>query len=442
MTALENTLWVLVLIGIMILIHELGHYWAARYFDVHVESFSFGFGPRLFGFRRGETDFRVSAIPFGGYVKMMGEQTTDKASADDPRSFLAKPRWQRLIIAFAGPWMNIVLAVALLTGLFMFQYPKQPESATPGVIGAVLPDGAAAKAGFREGDRITSINQVQVKDWDDLMFQVAGNPGRPLRVTFDRGGKEMEATLTPEIDARDGIGTAGWMEQSEVQIGGVQSGFDAERKGLKTGDILVSVNGMPLRSAYRLRETVKNSGGQPVEIVYRRDGREHTVTLVPAEGEIEPGKKGWLIGVQLQPRVVFVQLPFLEAVGESVKANVKGAGLIYEFIKGVVERRMSPKSLEGPIRIAQLSGDAAREGPGAFISLMAMVSLNLAIFNLLPIPVLDGGMILMLLVEMAARRDVSLNIKEAVTRFGFVFLLMLVMFVLYNDIRKVMPMGG
>jgi regulator of sigma E protease len=442
MTALENTLWVLVLIGVMILIHELGHYWAARYFDVYVESFSFGFGPRLFGFRRGETDFRVSAIPFGGYVKMMGEQTTDKSVADDPRSFLAKPRWQRLIIAFAGPWMNIVLAVGLLAGLYMFQYPKQPESATPGVLGAVLPDGAAAKAGFREGDRITSINQVQVGEWDDVMFQVAGNPGRPLRVVFERGGKETEATLTPEIDSRDGIGTAGWVEQSEVQVGGVQSGFDAERKGLKAGDVLVSINGNPIRSAYRLRETVKNGGGQPVEIVYRRDGRENTVTLVPTEGEAEPGKKSWLIGVQLQPRVVFVQLPFLEAVSESVKSNIKGAGLIYEFLKGVVERRMSPKSLEGPIRIAQLSGDAAREGPGAFISLMAMVSLNLAIFNLLPIPVLDGGMILMLLVEMVARRDVSLNIKEAVTRFGFVFLLMLVMFVLYNDIRKVMPMGG
>ena len=146
MGILESIFWLLVLIGVMILVHELGHFWAARYFDVRVEAFSFGFGPRLFGFRRGETDYRFSAILFGGYVKMAGEQPGDEG-VTDPRGFLAKPRWQRLIIAFAGPFMNILLAVALLTGLYQYQFPKFSEAPVPGVVGLVLPNSAAAKAG-------------------------------------------------------------------------------------------------------------------------------------------------------------------------------------------------------------------------------------------------------------------------------------------------------
>src|SRR5271157_1974139 len=165
----ENILWLLVLIGIMIMIHELGHFWAARFFDVRVETFSFGFGPRLFGFRRGETDFRFSLILFGGYVKMVGEQPGDE-QADDPRGFLAKPRWQRLIIAFAGPFMNILLAVTILTGLFMVRFPKIPSSPSP-EIGYVVPDSAAAKAGIREGDRIVQIGDSADPTWEDIAMR-------------------------------------------------------------------------------------------------------------------------------------------------------------------------------------------------------------------------------------------------------------------------------
>ncbi|MBK7929118.1 MAG: RIP metalloprotease RseP [Bryobacterales bacterium] len=433
-------LWFLLLIGVMIVIHELGHYWAARWFDIRVDTFSFGFGPRLFGFKKGETDFRVSAIPFGGYVRMAGEQPGDN-NADDPRSFQAKPRWQRLIVVFGGPFMNLVLAVALLAGLFMWRFPKQPDHEVSGVVGVVLPDSAAARAGIQEGDRITGLDGMQYPVWEDIALKVLASPGQPLRVTYERAGAEKEATLVPEMDKRDGIGTAGWGEQMEIQVGGVQKGMDAERKGLRAGDVLVSINSQPIRSSMKIRETVKTSQGKPVEIVFRRDGKEQSVMVTPAEGELE-GQKTWLIGVQLEPRYVFVQLGPVAALGESVKANVKSASLIYQFLHGIIERRMSPRSLEGPIRMAQISGEAAKEGLSSYLGLMAMVSLNLAIFNLLPIPILDGGSILLLLVEMIFRRDLSLQVKEAVLKFGFVFLLMVVMFVLYNDIRKIMPTGG
>jgi regulator of sigma E protease len=437
---LQSLWWMLVLIGVMIMIHELGHYWAARYFDVKVDAFSFGFGPRLFGFRRGETDFRVSAILFGGYVKMAGEQPGDPSS-DDPRSFLNKPRWQRLIIAFAGPFMNIVLAVGILTGLYMVKYPKLPESSQPGTIGVILPDSAAALAGLREGDRVVEFDGQRHPSWEDILMTEIASANRPLAVKVMRDGQEASFTVTPKLDERNGIGTIGWAEQADVMISGVEPGMDAERQGLRAGDLMVSVNGIPIRSAYRLREVIKASKGKPVEVVFSRDGKERTATVTPSEKTLEDGSKAWMIGVAMAPRVTYVKLPFGEALTESVSRNLKSATLIYEMIKGIVQRRMSAKSLEGPIRIAQISGEAAKEGPAAFLDLMAVVSLNLAVLNLLPIPILDGGVILLLLIEMVYRRDLSLRFKENVMKFGFVFLMMLVVFVLYNDITKVLTRG-
>ena len=177
MAVINNIWWMLVLIGIMILIHELGHYWAARWFDVHIEAFSFGFGPRLFGYRRGETDFRVSLIPFGGYVKMVGEQAGEDG-VEDPRGFLAKPRWQRMIIAFAGPLMNIRLAVGLLAGLYMNRYPKVVGSDGAPAIGFVEKNSPAAKAGVQELDVIGAIDGIQNPSWEEVTLAVVGAANR------------------------------------------------------------------------------------------------------------------------------------------------------------------------------------------------------------------------------------------------------------------------
>ncbi len=439
MAVVQNIWWLLVLIGVMILVHELGHYWAARFFDVRVETFSFGFGPRIFGFRKGETDFRFSAILFGGYVKMAGEQPGDESVAD-PRGFLAKPRWQRLAIAFAGPLMNIVLAIALLTGLFMFKYPKPVESDLSATIGHVLPDSAAAKAGIRDGDRIVKIGDLENPTWQDILVAEASNAKRPIQVVIERDGRRIDCTVTPVLLEKLGIGFAGWAEQAEIQVGEVSPGMPAEKAGLRRGDLLLSANGEPIRSQFKLREVVGACGGKPVEIEFIRDGLRQRVTVQPEKASID-GPERWMIGVGPEQRVVFSRLPFVEALAESVHHNTRGATLIYQVLRGIVERRLSAKTLDGPIRIAQLSGDAARQGAYSFIMLMAAVSLNLAILNLLPIPVLDGGVILMLLVEMVMRRDLSLPIKEAVFKLGFVFLLGIMVFVIYNDIVKVLPPG-
>ncbi len=440
MTLLENLWWLLVLIGVMILVHELGHYWAARFFDVRVEVFSFGFGPKLFGFRRGETDFRFSLFLLGGYVKMTGEQPGDE-SANDPRSFQAKPRWQRLIIALAGPAMNFVLAVALVTGMFMLHYPKPPEAILPGSIGYVEEGSPAARAGIRPGDRIIEIGGVRNPSWDDILMKELASAGRPLQVKVQRDHQILNFQVTPVYDAEIGAGRAGWRQELQIEVAALLDNMPAATAGIRPGDIILTVNGRPVRSTAVLHEEIHNSGGRPVELLIQRDGHRRRVLVRPKLTQIS-GQQRYLIGVELRPRVIYGRLPIHQALVESVRHNVRSAGLILEFLKGIVERRMSAKSLEGPIRIAQLSGEAAREGAWPFISLMATVSLNLAVFNLLPIPILDGGVILLLLIEMTLQRDLSMAAREAAIKVGLLVLFAVVMFVLYNDLQKVLPAGG
>ena len=445
---LEDFLWLLVLIGVMINIHELGHFWAARFFDVKVEAFSFGFGPRLFGFRRGETDYRFSLLPIGGYVKMAGELAGDgnpqTASAsvftDDPRALPSKPRWQRLIIAFAGPFMNMVLAVAVLTGLFMVKYEKVSPADEQAVIGHVMPDSPAAKAGIRDGDRLVALDGKKNPTWEDIGLKEVTSAYRPMYLTVERDGKTFNTTVVPILSERLGVGFAGWDERGQIQLGQVEPGYPADKAGLKKGDLLIAVNGQPIHSQIKFQEITKSSGGKPIEIEYQRNGQTHEVSVQPVYVKID-GPARWMIGVVPTQKLnlITTRLSFPDALRESVHQNKKGAMLMVEFLKGVVQRRMSAKNLSGPIGIGQLAGDAAREGPSMFFMLMATVSLQLAIINLLPIPIMDGGVILMLLVEMVMGRDLSLNVKETVFKLGFVAIIVIFAFAIYNDISKIIP---
>jgi len=458
----ENIVWLLVLIGVMIMVHELGHFWAARYFDVKVEAFSFGFGPRLFGFRRGDTDYRFSLFLIGGYVKMAGELLAEDAgkrrdpsallvggnesstAADDPRSLLSKPRWQRLIISFAGPLMNILLAIGLLTGLYMVKYERISPGELQVVIGHVMPGSPAAKAGIEDGDKIVALDGKPNPTWEDVGLKEVESAGVPMRVTIERPGQQrFETNVIPTFNQTTGMGFAGWDERGQIELGEVEAGFPAEKAGLKKGDIILTVNGQPIHSQFKFQEITKTSNGKPVVIEYQRKGVPGTVTVQPVYAKVE-GPAKWMIGVLPVPKyhLIATRLSLPEALRESARQNLKGAMVIGQLLRGVVERRMSAKNvLTGPIGLGQLSGEAAREGPSTFFMLMSMVSLNLAIFNLLPIPILDGGAILLLLIEMVMQRDMSLSVKEAVFKVGFVFIMMLLAFVIYNDISRMLPTG-
>ena len=432
-------MWLLVLIGVMINIHEAGHYFAARWFDVKIDAFSFGFGTRLFGFRRGETDFRFSAIPFGGYVKMAGEQASDENS-DDPRGFMSKPRWQRLIIAFAGPFMNMVLAVAILTGMYMVKFEKYPDSEMQANIGHVMPNSPAARAGLQDGDRIVALDGKKNPTWEDVGLQEVTGAYRPMHLTIERNGQRFETTVTPELNDKLGVGYAGWDERGEIEFGGVEPGYPADKAGIKEGDLLLTVNGQPVHSRVKFHQITESSNGKPLVLEFLRNGQKHTVTVHPVLGKLD-GPERWMIGVKAEPKSTVVKLSMPAALRESLHENAQGALLMEKVLAGMVERRMSAKNLTGPIGLIKVSGDAARGGPADYFGLMAMVSLQLAIFNLLPIPVLDGGTILMLLVEMTMRRDLSMTVKEMVFKVGFVCIMMLVAFVIYNDISRILPSG-
>jgi regulator of sigma E protease len=419
---------------VMIIIHELGHYWAAVLCDVRVDVFSVGFGPRLFGFRRGETDFRFSAILFGGYVKMAGEQPGE-SETQDPRAFSNKPRWQRLIIVLAGPLMNVVLAVGLLTGLYMVRYYKPTDSYLNAIVGYVEDNSPASSAGIQKGDRVIEIDGKKKPSWDDLKEAEGFNANTTIPVVVEREGQVIRTSLTPTFNEDMGMGFAGWREDNDVEVGMVRPGSPAERAGLESGDILVSANGVPIRSSYGLPRLVEETGGEPIELIYSRDGERRTVVIQPEQEQID-GRTRWLMGVSISPVRELTKLSFLPALSLSLETNARYATMILRFFKGLVEQRMSTKSLEGPIGIARMSRNAARQGALEFFLLMAMVSLNLAVVNLLPIPVLDGGMILLLLIEMTVRRDLSIQVKEMMFRVGFVFLLAVMAFVLYNDIAK------
>ena len=427
-------LYIIPVLGFMILIHEFGHYAVAKWLGVRVEVFSIGFGKRLFGFRRGETDYRIAAIPLGGYVKMSGENPIDERT-DDPREFMNHSRWHRFLIAIAGPTMNILLAIVLLTTIYMlhFEYPAVYDQ--PTVIGWVLHDTAAAKAGLQIGDRITRIDDESDPTWEQVDLKEALSPGQPLDVQVERNGQTLQKTVTPEPSGVDQIGYAGWApKENTVTITDLQPDMPAEKAGLKEGDQIVALDGKPMPALAAMVESLEVSKDKPIAISVLRNGQPKTFTVQPVLAE-----KRYRIGIgSIQMKVK--TLPFKEALQLSLHENRQNALLILELVKKMAQRKISMKSIEGPIRIGQAAGEAARrKGWTPLMGLTAAISLNLGIFNLLPIPILDGGVILFLLIEGLMRRDISMNIKERVYQAAFVFLVLFAVMVIYNDLMKTIP---
>ncbi len=417
----------------MIIVHELGHFWAAVAVGIRVETFSIGFGPRLFGFRRGDTDFRVSLIPLGGYVRMQGEQPGDE-QAVDPSSFQAKARWQRAIVILAGPLMNILLAILLLTGLYMYKFPKVDNNG-PAVVTEIDPNSAAAQAGLQMGDRIVQFGDQANPTWDYLSKQEMLNGNHAMDVGVLRNGQRLNLSVTPRIDAKEGVGVIGW-GYGNIEVTGIEKGEPAQVAGIKVGDVFLSIDGHAVVYRTSVRDWVARSNGRPIDIQVRRDGKPLHFTVAPVK--VSDGR--YRIGVVYTESFPFpveiVKLSFPDALTQSLHENRESALLIFETLRGILQRRVSPTSMQGPVGIAKTSADAFEKGPWYYLNLMSLVSLNLAIFNLLPIPILDGGTLLLLLIEMLLQREVSMRVKETALKLGFVLLMMVVVFVFYNDLTR------
>jgi regulator of sigma E protease len=431
---------VAVVLGFMILIHEFGHYAVAKLLGARVEVFSIGFGKRLLGFRRGDTDYRVSAIPLGGYVKMSGENPMDERTGD-PGEFLSHPRWHRFLIAIAGPSMNILLAIGLLTFVYMVHYEYPAVLDEPAVIGWVLPDTPAAKAGIQIGDRIARLDGIENPTWKQVDPKEALSPNQPLDVTIERAGKSFDKTIVPEAYGVNQMGFAGWVpKEPSVTITDLEKGMPAEKAGIQVGDEILTVDGQPIPAVEAMIETLKRTQGKPIEITVRRHGQEKTFTMQPILADI-PGQREqrYRVGISsLQMKVS--SLPLAAAFGKSIEQNKEGSLLILELVQKMIQRKISIRTIEGPIGIGRAAGEAATEkGWTPLMALTAAISLNLGIFNLLPIPILDGGVILLLFVESIMRRDISLQIKERIYQAAFVFLVLFAVMVIYNDLAKTLP---
>jgi regulator of sigma E protease len=429
-----------IVLGFMILIHEFGHYAAAKYFGVRVEVFSIGFGKRLFGFTKGDTDYRISAIPLGGYVKMSGENPMDDRTGD-PGEFLSHPRWQRFIVALAGPVMNIMLAIALLTGVYMVHYAYPAVIDGPARVGWVNSNTPAERAGVQIGDRIVRVEEIENPNWEQLDIKIALSPDQPLRFGIERDGKVMDKVLVPEPLGPNQYGSVGWVpKEPSVTLTTVEPGLPADQAGIKIGDQLLSVNGQDIPHLAALIQMLNRTKDQPLQLVVLRDGQKLNFAVKPI---LDPGPSGqgpaYRIGVASQPTKV-IKLNFADALKRSLSDNKKSSFLILELLQKMVQHKVSIRQVDGPIGIGSAVGEAAREkGWAPLFLITAAISLNLGIMNLLPIPILDGGVIMLLFIESLMQKEISLPIKERIYQAAFVFLVLFAVMVIYNDLVKTLP---
>jgi regulator of sigma E protease len=452
-----------IVIGFMVLIHEFGHYAVAKLLGVRVEQFAIGFGKRLFGFRRGGTDYRINALPFGGYVKMSGENPMDERSGD-PREFMSHSRWHRFLIAIAGPVMNILLAIVLLTGVYMLHSEYAAFMDEPAVVGEVDPNSPAAKIGIQHGDRIVQIDGIQNPTWEQVRNEDALSPNQPLRVSIERGNRRFEKQIVPQLTTVNEVGSSGWYPDEPIVVSHLESGLPAANAGIKDGDRIVAMNGEPLGSIATMIQRLQRTKDTPVEFTVSRGDQMLKFMVRPvltgAPRSSTPATQGWFdsllrkIGLApAKPKTVEAEhyrigftggspvkvgrLPFKKAFKRSLAENKTNSLVLFDLLGKLVQRKASLKTVSGPIGIAQIAGAAAQEkGWAPLLIICSVISLNLGIFNLLPIPIMDGGVILLLFIESLMRRDISLHIKERIYQAAFVFLILFAAVVIYNDIAK------
>ncbi len=427
-----------VLLGVVILIHEWGHYAAARLCGIRVDVFSIGFGPRIWGWKRGNTDYRVSILPLGGYVKMAGDNPLeDREGAPD--EFLSKPRWQRAVVAVAGPVMNIVLT--LIAGFMLFWYWGNSYPAyldDPATIAAFPKEAAGLRAGLQPGDTIVEVNEGAVTNWRQALEGVAKvEVGDVVRLKVTRDGEIVPIKL--QRAARGDLTNMVGYAPIKPILSEVVPGRPAAISGLKPEDLITAVNGQAITVWDEFFSIVRQSQGNALDLKVRRGESDMDFSVTPTMGVDEAGRNAWQIGIRVKQDQNTSPVSAPEAAIMAYNGLIIGSERIFGVLGGLFQGSVSIKNLGGVIEIGRQAGIAAREGMQRFVELTAIISLNLAILNLLPIPILDGGHLLLLAVEGSMRRDLSVAVKERFLQFGMVFLLVIFAIVMYNDVLRVFP---
>lgn len=442
MTYLIYALGFIFILGSAVVLHEFGHFIVAKLFKIRVETFSVGFGPRLFGKRWGHTDYRVSAIPLGGYVKLGGDESNaplEGAGAQDippQEMYNLRPRWQRILVALAGPVMNILTAMAIpFVGAFMYGVPATPSP----VVYYVQPGGAADVAGLKPGDRIVSFNGTRNPSWDIINGDALLSPGRALPVLVNRNGQEVALTVTPTTRMENGeaAGTLDFIPDYgglPVVVADVSPGSPAADAGLKENDRFISIGGDDVRSSAQVTEYVRSHDAQKIPITVQRDGQ--TVQLNTDERRIN-GRLGFVVTERYPLHAATVVSATKYAYDQNLQIlRLTGKALGQVF----TGERSVRNTLSGPIGIYQATQKSIEKlGWDGVFGMLGFLSLNLGIFNLLPIPVLDGGAIFLLLIEgllALIGLSISAAVRDRIQQVGFVMVLLLMVFVISNDLLK------
>ncbi len=440
----------IVLIGVMVVVHEFGHFAMAKLCRVRVEAFSFGFGPRLFGYKLGDTDYKVCALPLGGYVKMAGENFAELSDAaagtatvtpiDDPGALTSHPRWQQMLIGVAGPVANFILAFVLMAFYYAAINEVPAVEVKETAVEWVIPGSAAAQAGIQPGDIIRRFGDAGNPDWPKVFDSLHLNPNTTVPVTVERPGKIVQLAfhIPGESKPDDWADLAGMLPEfttSPIGVKEVKPGTPADQAGLRAGDGIQSVDGHAFHSVASLLPYMQEGQGKPVTLVVVRNG----VVLPPLVAHPAKLDEGWKLGfAPVPPPTRRDPLPLMTSVIKSREFCVDNSTLLVQVLQRIFARKISASNtLSGPLGIARVAGDAAEsKSLGFMFNLAGEISISLGILNLMPFPILDGGMILFLLIESVLRREININVKERIYQVAFVMLVMLFAFLMVNDVSK------
>jgi regulator of sigma E protease len=451
-------------LGLVIIVHELGHFLFCKLFGIYVKTFSIGIGPKLLRRRIGETEYALSAIPFGGYVKMAGEGVMEEiqdagtwdqrkyplgteegnreaadADLDIPpeRHLNTRPAGQRLAVFVAGPLFNLLLAFLIFawsawqTGVVEIPVTR---------VGGVVPGSPAAAAGIQTGDQVLSVGGKAVAVWDDILEGLLApnlaNPQAPQPVSLRllRNGRVRDLSLLPAYDGGQGRWRLG-LEPWDTVVGLVQRGGPAAQIGLRTGDRILALNGQTVTSFAGIAEIINRSAGKQVRVLWEHDGQLKEHTVVPEAAEIQPDS---LVGrIFFESRYVHRPLGLGAALGRGAQSTWWTATAVLASLTKFLTGQLSLEAVGGPIRIGQVAGEQLRWSFGRLMYFIAFFSVNLFLLNLLPIPVLDGGHVLFLLVEVVRGKPVPERIQAIATQVGLIVLLLFMTFIVVVDVLKV-----